>query len=238
MAISAGGAATARDPGPKGLDAGKVVEAATRLTREHGLTGWSMRDLAADLNVATSAIYHHVGDRAVVLREVVAGLLAAVKRADPELDWQEWFEQTLSSLWGMLRDHRGVAHWLMMHGPTTAGAVDLVDAGIASLQRGGFGEHAGFAHVLLLNQVIGAASLADDRRVGGEADGDRGRGTMLADFERLAPVSPGMWALTESMLRPVVDRPAVLERYLQDALRTTMKGLAAELADGWKTSRP
>jgi len=60
---------------------------------------------------------------------------------------------------------------------------------------------------------------------------------MLADFERLAPVSPGMSALTESMLRPVVDRPAVLERYLQDALRTTMKGLAAELADGWKTSR-
>lgn len=213
----------------KGISPDLVVRAATDLTRERGITGWSVRDLAGRLGVAPPSIYHHVGDRAEVIRQVVRGLVAGVDRPDPDLDWRDWFEQFLLGIRGALIAYPGVAHWFMMHGPSMRTATDIVDAGIATLERAGFGDRAGYAYTLLFNQAVGTIALSQDRRAAHSADGDRDLSAMLADFTRLAPSSHGVAVLTESVLLPLINDPDVEEAYYRQALRTTMRGLAAEL---------
>lgn len=48
-----------------------VLEAATRLVEEQGVAGLSMRKLAAELGVAVTSIYWHVGNREALLDELV-----------------------------------------------------------------------------------------------------------------------------------------------------------------------
>jgi AcrR family transcriptional regulator len=48
-----------------------VLDAATRLIEEQGVAGLSMRKLAAELGVAVTSIYWHVGNREALLDELV-----------------------------------------------------------------------------------------------------------------------------------------------------------------------
>lgn len=219
-------------PVHKGITAELVVEAALELTRERGFDGWSIRDLAARLGVATSAIYHHVGNREVVSRRVVQSLMAGFERTPAELSWQQWFERTLLQIRRALREYPGVAHWLLMHGPSMPEATDVVDAGIVALERAGFGGRAAYAYSLLFNQAVGTIALSDDRRL---ATADSGLGTMLSAFSALAPDSHGLAVISEQLLGPMSPgRGAddVLSRYYLATIRTTIRGLEAELDAG------
>ncbi|WP_313703223.1 TetR family transcriptional regulator [Massilia sp.] len=72
----------------KGITREQVLDAALRLL-EAGGAGFSMRALAARLEVTPMSLYHHVGDHAALLRaiadRVYAGVLAAGEDADDPL---------------------------------------------------------------------------------------------------------------------------------------------------------
>ena len=220
-------------PVHKGITAELVVEAALELTRERGFDGWSVRELAGRLGVATSAIYHHVGGREVVTRRVVQSLVAGFERAPADLPWQQWFEQTLLRIRQGLQDYPGVAHWLLLHGPSMPEATDIVDAGIGALERAGFGNRAAYAYSLLFNLAVGTIVLSDDRRL---ATVDSGLGAMLSTFSALTPQSHGLAVISEHLLGPMVpadhgDDDFRAAHYLA-TIRTTVRGLEAELALG------
>jgi AcrR family transcriptional regulator len=221
----------ARNSAPKGISPEKVVQAAVALTGERGLAGWTIRDLAARLGVASTAIYHHLGDRAEVIERVVAQLVGEVRRPDPELEWEQWFEQLLVGMRSILLRYSGVAHWFMMHGPALPQATDIVDAGIDHLERAGFGEHSAFAYSLLLNQGVGSVVFSQERVAVDAPDGDRGWDSLLQGFAGLAQISHGMSALTESLLRPMLTDPQVSESLFRQSLRVVIRGLAAEYLD-------
>lgn len=218
----------------KGITAELVVVAATELTRERGLTGWSVRDLARRLSVATSAVYHHVGGREEVIRRVVRGLVAGFERPPSDLPWQRWFEEMLLRIRRALREYPGVAHWFLMHGPSLPEATDIVDAGIGALERAGFGTRAAYAYSLLFNQAVGTIMIGDDRRQA--SDPARDLGTMLSAFTELAPASHGLAAISEHLLGPMSAADhgddGFLATYYLAAIRTTIRGLEAELAAG------
>lgn len=217
----------------KGITAEMVVEAATELTRERGLDGWSIRHLAGRLGVATSAIYHHVGGRDVVIRRVVQGLVAGFERPTATQPWQQWFEEMLLRIRRALRGYPGVAHWLLMHGPSMPEATDIVDAGIRALESAGFGNRAAYAYSLLFNQAVGAIVMGDDRRL---ATTDSDLSTMLSAFSALAPDSHGLAVISEQLLGPMSSADHgdddFLAAYYLAAIRTTVRGLEAELATG------
>jgi AcrR family transcriptional regulator len=217
---------------PKGISPEQVVTAAIELTAELGLTSWSVRELAGRLGVAPSAVYHHVGHRAEVIRQVSARLVSQVPRPDADLPWELWFEQMLASIRTVLLAHPGVAHWFMMHGPSLPEAVDIVDAGIACLHRAGFGDNAAFAYAMLFNQGVGSIAFAQDRRQADAADGDRSLNTLLPRFAELARTSAGLAELTTGILTPTLDDPAVAEANFRRSLRILMRGLAVECLPG------
>lgn len=214
--------------GHKGLTPELVLDAATELTREHGLDHWSVRDLSGRLGVAPSSIYHHVGDRAEVVRRVIGRLAERFPLADPALDWREWFEQTLMGIRAALRGYPGVAHWFMMHGPSLPQTLPIADAGMRVLLRAGFGERAGFAYAVMFNHVIGTVAFGDDRIESGGGPPDRS--TLLAALEVHSASSPGVAELVRTVVLPFVTDPAADDQFARDALGVVMLGLATELA--------
>lgn len=89
-ASGAGRPATAVPPagrrrGRPGYDLASVLVVAVELFNERGYDGTSMRDLAARLGIAKSAIYHHVAGKEELLRlaldRALAGLSAVADRA-------------------------------------------------------------------------------------------------------------------------------------------------------------
>jgi AcrR family transcriptional regulator len=78
-------APAARRRGRPGYDLPSVLAVAVELFNERGYDGTSMRDLAARLGIAKSAIYHHVAGKEELLRlaldRALAGLSAVADRA-------------------------------------------------------------------------------------------------------------------------------------------------------------
>lgn len=213
-----------------GLTSEAIADAALELTRETHLSAWSMRDLARRLEVAPSVVYHHVGGKDLVSRLVVERVLARIVAPDPELDWQDWFRALLLPAREIVAPYRGVAKWLIMHGPVFPTILPMVDAGVRTLQRSGFGEQAGLAYATLLNNAMLTVSISDDRLAHDE-DGPRDHDAMLRDFQRAGAGSPGVAALVDSLIRPYTRGDESAERarteYFRYVVETTIAGVAA-----------
>lgn len=191
--------ATKPAPFHVGLTPDRVVAAAADLTRESHLMSWSIRDLAGRLGVAASVIYHHVGGKDLLCRAVVEHMLTRVSLPDPDLPWQQWFRTLLASAGPAAAEYPGTAKWMLMHGPTLPAALPIFDAGMAALERGGFGDRVTLAYAALLNNAMLTVSIGDDR-LQHEDDGPRDHAAMMAEFTRMAESSPRMRAMGEDFI--------------------------------------
>jgi AcrR family transcriptional regulator len=222
-----------RAPFHVGLTPEQVVSAALRLTGESHLFGWSIRDLARALDVAPSVIYHHVGGKDLLCRRVVEDVLADLSAPSSTLAWDDWFRELLYAIRPLLTRYPGTAKWLLMHGPVFPAVIPLVDAGIAALQRAGFGDETAFAYAALFNNALLTISIGDERTEH-EGDGPRDHSAMMREFRSVGADSPGVAVLTESLISPFVEDVADAERqreaYYRFVVDTTIAGLAGHIA--------
>ncbi|MFD6138664.1 TetR/AcrR family transcriptional regulator [Promicromonospora sp. NPDC060271] len=224
-----------------GLTARRVVDAALELTEESHLLGWSVRDLAKRLGVAPSVVYHHVGGRDLLARHVVERVLADLAPPPADLEWREWFRTLLLSIRPLVTRCPGVAKWLLMHGPAFPAIIPVIDAGVAALQRAGFGERTGVAYAALLNNALLTITVGDDR-VLHEVDGPRDHATMMSEFQAAGASSPGVAVLTGSLMRPFAeggpDADRRREAYYRFVVENTIAGLTVQLAPDVAAARP
>ncbi|CAM3731842.1 TetR/AcrR family transcriptional regulator C-terminal domain-containing protein [Kibdelosporangium persicum] len=212
-----------------GLTPDQVVSTAQRLTGEGHLFGWSIRDLARALAVAPAAIYHHVGGKDLLCRHVVERALADLTPPSPDLPWQDWFRELLYSVRPPLVRYPGTAKWLLMHGPVFPAVIPVIDAGIETLRRGGFGESTAFAYAALFNNALMTIAIGDER-MEHEGDGPRDHAAMMREFRQVGADSPGVTLLTQSLISPFAQDAAGAERqreaYYRFVVDTTIAGLA------------
>ncbi|MFY1634997.1 TetR/AcrR family transcriptional regulator [Solwaraspora sp. WMMB335] len=213
-----------------GLTPERIVDAALTLTRESHLFGWSIRDLARRLGVAPSVVYHHIGGKDLIARHVVERVLADLTAPDEDLHWQDWFRTLLYASYPIVSSYPGAAKWLLMHGPTFPSVIPIIDAGIAALQRGGFGARSGLAYTALLNNAMLTITIGDERLVH-EDDGPRDHATMMDEFRKAAAGSPGAVVLAEATISPFAQGGDVAARHREEyyhyIVETTIAGLAA-----------
>ena len=223
-----------------GVTPERVVDAAAALTRESGLLAWSIRDLAKRLGVTPSVIYHHVGGKDLLCRRVVERAMAELPVPDPALLWQDWFRELLFAAAPVAHRFPGVARWLVMHGPTIPAALPMIEAGIGSLQRAGFGDAVGSAYGVLLNNAMLTLSVHDERQQL-EADGPRDHAAMLQEFSHLAASGPGLETLTSTLLAPYArggeEARSAREAYYRFTVETTIAGLESWLETAGAATR-
>ncbi|MFG2057902.1 TetR/AcrR family transcriptional regulator C-terminal domain-containing protein [Micromonospora sp. NPDC048930] len=117
---------TAAAPGPRrGPDGGdpelgrdRLVRTAIALADAGGLPAVSMRQLAADLGVATMSLYRHVRGRDdLVLAMADAALADAPLPATPPAGWRARLDLLARAQWAVYRRHRWLPHVISMARP-------------------------------------------------------------------------------------------------------------------------
>ncbi|MFI9245767.1 TetR/AcrR family transcriptional regulator [Streptomyces sp. NPDC053086] len=96
---------------PSGLDRERITEASVRLLDAEGLAKFSMRRLAAELNVTAMSLYWYVDTKDDLLELALDATYAELRLPDPENTDEDWREQ----LRGLATAHRAqlVRHpWL------------------------------------------------------------------------------------------------------------------------------
>lgn len=217
-----------------GLTPEAVVDVAVDASRGTGLEAWSLRDLAKRLDVAPSAVYHHVGGKDLLRRYVVERVLGMASFPTDVRPWREWFRAALYPARPVLATYPGTARWLLLHGPVFASMVPVVDAGIASLDEAGFGLGTARAYASLFNTAMMTIAAADDR-LQHEDENVRDHALVMREFASVAGDSLGVSRLTRDMASQFMGSPesaaAARDDYYRFILERLMDGLEDTLAD-------
>lgn len=139
-----------------------IVEAATRMSESHGLQGWGIRALAAELGVWPTVIYHHVGDREALMEAVTERVVRDMPCPPPDAPWREWFTKLLVEGRAVVRRCPGVARKLVFQGATVPAALRIIDTGVRVLRAAGFGDEAPVVFSMLVNGAFLLVALDDD----------------------------------------------------------------------------
>lgn len=216
-----------------------VVDAAVSLTHDSHLYGWSIRDLARELGVTPSVIYHHVGGKDLIAKSVAERVIATIELPSEHLDWREWFRTLLTdSIYPVIVAHPGVAKWLLMHGVPFLAAVGVFETGIGKLQQNGFGAGAPMVYAAIMNSAMMTVSLGDDRLLH-EDDGPRDHAAMMGEFRGAFAGHPLLEPLSEEFFGSLAvggETAARMRRsYFGYAVDVTLAGVTS--VDPPKTHR-
>jgi AcrR family transcriptional regulator len=205
----------------------RVVDAAVALTAEHGLDGWTLRDLARALGTWPNTISHHVGDREALVDAVVQRVVARISNPPATLSWDAWFRRLLHDARDVVGAHTGVARRLARDGATVPAALPIMDRGIGLLVAAGFGDRAPVAYAALLNTAMLLVALDDDRALAGHARGDAAAALLAMP----APTEAGAgWAAMQPWLQAwTTDADANRLDLFDYTIEALLAGLASTL---------
>lgn len=145
------------------IDASSICDAALVLTKESGIDGWSIRQLAKSIEAHPSIINYYVGRREDVVHLVIDRVNAEIDLPEYHGDWKPWFKALLEGLRSTLRGYPGVARRLAAVGPGLGESERIINRGIEVLSDAGFGDQAAFVYTILLSQTCAFVATEDDR---------------------------------------------------------------------------
>jgi len=154
---------TRQTAGLPAIDVTSICDAALKLTKEFGIDGWSIRQLAKEINAYPGVINYHVGRREDVVHLVIEHVNAEIDLPEYHGDWKPWFKALLEGLRSTLRGYPGVARRLAAVGPGLGESERIINRGIEVLSDAGFGDQAAFVYTILLSQTCAFVAAEDDR---------------------------------------------------------------------------
>ena len=232
MARHGSGAGRGRESYHAGLTPEAVVEEALGMSHGTGIQGWSMRDLAARLGVSASVVHHHVGNREALTARVVGRVLDLVGLPTEATEWREWFRRALLPARPVLSTYPGTARWLLMHSAALPELGPVVDSGIASVQRAGFGGNSALVFACVINTAMMSIATAADRALHGD-QGPADHALLMEGLSEAAAASPGIALLSADMIAQFAgtprERDIAFDRYYRFVVEAMMDGLELRL---------
>lgn len=184
-----------------GLTPERVVDRAQELTARLGLDGWSLRQLAEELDVVPSVVYHYYPTKEDVCDAVVERVGTLIALPDPSLGWKEWFTAMLLGARPVLLEYHGVADRIM-RGEFTRGFAPMIDTAVAKLQEAGFADLAPMAYAMISNSAISAIA-ARNRRSAKQGASRHDLALMMDHMEPVARCSPGARLMIDHLFNPL-----------------------------------
>jgi AcrR family transcriptional regulator len=145
------------------ITADRIVDEAMLLTVEHGLENWTVRQLAAAVDAYPAVIYHHVGDRDAVVKEICERVVGMLPVPGTDLPWRDWFAQLLVSIREVMREYPGSARRIMLYELSVSAAAVLIEHGVGKLLAAGFGDESVLAYNVLMSTACQHVAMEDDR---------------------------------------------------------------------------
>lgn len=185
------------------LDA--IVDESVRIVRTQGVSGLTMRSVAAGLGVTPMAIYYYVTDKEDLLRLVVGRVSDSfgVLQYDPAQPWQETLREYMVNIWQNFRRYPGLSSYFIDHQPGLGVTPDRLQAGIAFFEAAGFPPaEARLAWSFATTYVHGRISV--DAHIGRGGDAPHIEGLKARDYVEFG-VDAAVAGLDAILERP--DRP-------------------------------
>jgi AcrR family transcriptional regulator len=145
------------------ITADRIIDEAMLLTVEHGLENWTVRQLAAAVDAYPAVIYHHVGDRDAVVKEVCERVVGMLPVPDTELSWRDWFAQLLTGMRDVMREYPGCARRILLYELSVSAAAVLIEHGVGALLAAGFGDESVLVYNVLMSTACQHVAMEDDR---------------------------------------------------------------------------
>ena len=120
-----------------------VVNAALRVTARSSLDELTVAAVAAELNVTSPAVYHHVpggkrGLTELVVQSVSTSIMAPAFEERPGDDWLDRLERAILTISGANRKYPGVMAYLVTTGRDTDESMVGAEFVLRQLEAGGF----------------------------------------------------------------------------------------------------
>lgn len=123
---------------PAKLSRERLQAAALSLVDRHGLTGLSMRALAATLGVGPMTLYNHIAHREELEILVVEAVLAqAVWSRSDHADWRDSVREIATALWRAVRAHPHVIPLILTRRSRSPAVFEVSEAMLQALARSG-----------------------------------------------------------------------------------------------------
>lgn len=206
-----------------GLDPQQIMLRALKLSEERGLKGWSIRELAAELDIATSVVYHYFPAKDDIYDAVVDHVTTTIELPDESLAWQAWFTEVLMSLRAACLCVPGIAERTAA-GKLTPAMLPIIEAGYAALKEAGFAEMTPWAYSMIFNVAMSAVAARDRQSL--RHPDQVAIADMLADMSALSDSSQALSELSRDFIAGLTT--AESERISLEYFRL----LIASLLDG------
>ncbi|MEW6949120.1 TetR/AcrR family transcriptional regulator [Trueperella pyogenes] len=184
-----------------GLSRDLVVEKAVELSSLSGVEGWSVRDIARELEVVPSVIYHYFSNKEAICDAVVDRVCEGIEVPDPDLDWKDWFRCMAHSFRPTLLAYPGITD-RFARGKFTKQFLPMLDGAWVKLQEAGFGDNAAVVYTIIANSLIHTIGARNLRALN-QTQPRHDLHQMLDRFEPLKAQSVGLANIVSSYLEPL-----------------------------------
>jgi AcrR family transcriptional regulator len=126
-------------PRPRSLTTADLSAAALAVIDRAGLSGLTMRAVAAELGMATMALYRYVADREALEVLIVDRVLGEIDVSTPvDAPWRAQLALLLERMRAAVAAHPATAPLVPRHRHASPAALRWMDATLAALTAGGF----------------------------------------------------------------------------------------------------
>lgn len=140
-----------------------IVATSVQLMQKEGLGGLSMRQLAAELQVTPTALYHHVKDKDQLLELCAERILAEVATPDPQLRWPVRLRGLILSYQRTFLRFPGLAHYLLVQRESSLASLQWAESILAVLQDAGLGAQVATDVLMSMTFLINPITLIEDK---------------------------------------------------------------------------
>ncbi|MET8143186.1 TetR/AcrR family transcriptional regulator [Sphaerisporangium sp. NPDC005288] len=215
------------------LTLGRIVDAAFTVLDREGYDGLSMRQVAAELGVAVSALYAHVASKDELLERMYARLFEGQELPEPDpARWREQVRDYAVQGRARLLSHRDMARISMAHVPFSPELLPHVERMLAIFRAAGLPDRvaatAGDMISTFLEGFTYEQSMWQERQRNTDArTWEEMRATIKAYFDTLPPDRfPNLLAMADMMFGGTYDARFEL------GLEIIIRGLASYIEPG------
>lgn len=123
----------------EGLSAQRIVDVTREIAFEAGFGAVSMRQIAAKLNVTSTAIYYHFRNKSALLDQLAEDIMRSIQAPAPDRPWPERLRGFILAMHEAMSDYSGLNRHLVNNRSSRAGMLwtetvlgILLDAGFTA----------------------------------------------------------------------------------------------------------
>ena len=202
-----------------------IVDASIKVIQKDGLAGLSMRQLASNLDVTPTALYHHVKGKDELLDLCATRILAQIPVPDPKLHWTKRMRTLILEQQRIFMRVPGLAKYLLVHRESSVASLMWAEAVLSVMHDAGFKPEQTLPVLMSMSFLVNPVTLIDDKTPA--------KFTPVLYRNRATSIikkHPGMFPCVSAVLPQM--QGSSYETQFETALDRVISGIERELAAG------